>query len=58
LHVEGHHGQHAPENLAMIADSVAFLKANGREVVYDAEHFFDGFKENPAYAMETLAGGR
>ncbi len=43
------------ENLAMIADSVAFLKANGREVVYDAEHFFDGFKETPEYALETLA---
>jgi 2-isopropylmalate synthase len=43
------------ENLAMIADSVAFLKANGREVIYDAEHFFDGFKDAPDYALETLA---
>jgi 2-isopropylmalate synthase len=43
------------ENLAMIADSVDFLKTNGREVVYDAEHFFDGFKDSPEYAMETLA---
>lgn len=42
------------ENLAMIRDSVAFLKENGRTVVYDAEHFFDGYKDNPAYAMETL----
>ncbi|MDA8212006.1 MAG: citramalate synthase [Clostridia bacterium] len=49
------------ENLAMIRESVAYLKAQGREVVYDAEHFFDGFKANPAYALETLkaaqAGG-
>ena len=42
------------ENLAMIADSVAFLKSRDREVVYDAEHFFDGYKANPAYALETL----
>ena len=42
------------ENLAMIEDSVRFLRANGREVVYDAEHFFDGFKANPSYALETL----
>jgi len=34
------------ENLAMIYDSVRFLKANGLEVIYDAEHFFDGYKEN------------
>jgi 2-isopropylmalate synthase len=43
------------ENLAMIADSVAFLKENGREVIYDAEHFFDGFKDDPDYALDTLA---
>lgn len=42
------------ENLAMIRDSVAFLKAEGREIVYDAEHFFDGFFSNPEYALETL----
>ena len=42
------------ENLAMIADSVAFLAANTPEVIYDAEHFFDGFKRNPAYALKTL----
>lgn len=44
------------ENLALIEDSVAFLKANGREVVYDAEHFFDGYADNPEYALATLAG--
>jgi len=42
------------ENLAMIRDTVAFLKAAGREVVYDAEHFFDGWAANPEYALATL----
>jgi 2-isopropylmalate synthase len=42
------------ENLAMIEDTVRFLVQNAREVVYDAEHFFDGYKDNPAYAMATL----
>ncbi|MPZ22222.1 MAG: citramalate synthase [Dehalococcoidia bacterium] len=39
------------ENLAMIRDSVAFMKKEGREVVFDAEHFFDGFLDNPDYAL-------
>jgi 2-isopropylmalate synthase len=43
------------ENLAMIEDSIAFLAANGREVIHDAEHFFDGFKADPDYALRTLA---
>lgn len=42
------------ENLAMIGKSVAFMKAHHKEVVYDAEHFFDGYKADPAYALETL----
>ena len=42
------------ENLAMIGDSIAFLKAQGKEVVFDAEHFFDGYKANPEYALKTL----
>ena len=42
------------ENLAMITDSVAFLKENCEEVVYDAEHFFDGWKNNRDYALKTL----
>ncbi|MFP4031087.1 MAG: citramalate synthase [Desulfococcaceae bacterium] len=42
------------ENLAMIRDTVAFLKGRGREVIYDAEHFFDGFRDNPEYALSTL----
>ena len=43
------------ENLALIADTVAFLKAAGREVIFDAEHFFDGYKRNPEYALNCLA---
>jgi 2-isopropylmalate synthase len=46
------------ENLAMIADSIAFLKSNGKEVVFDAEHFFDGYKANPDYALNTLQAAR
>jgi len=42
------------ENLEMIRDSITFLRANGRRVIYDAEHWFDGYKQNPAYALETL----
>ena len=42
------------ENLAMIQDSVEFLRANGRRVIYDAEHWFDGYKANPDYALQTL----
>lgn len=42
------------ENLSMIKDSVAFLKASGLEVIYDAEHFFDAYKANPEYTIETL----
>lgn len=42
------------ENLEMIADSVLYFKERGKEVVYDAEHFFDGYKANPDYALLTL----
>jgi 2-isopropylmalate synthase len=44
------------ENLAMIADSIAFLRAQDRRVIYDAEHWFDGYKHNAPYALETLNG--
>jgi 2-isopropylmalate synthase len=54
LHVEEVMGNTLAENLAMIRDSVKFLKWNGREVIYDAEHFFDGYKNNPGYALQTL----
>jgi len=43
------------DNLAMIADTVAALRAADRRVVYDAEHFFDGYARDPAYALATLA---
>lgn len=42
------------ENQAMIRDTVRHLKKHGREVVYDAEHFFDGYKDNPDHALATL----
>jgi len=43
------------ENLVMIEDSTRYLVAQGREVIYDAEHFFDGYKSDPDYALKTLA---
>ncbi len=46
------------ENLAMIADTVAHLKANGREVFYDAEHFFDSYKDNPTYSIQTVKAAK
>lgn len=42
------------ENLRMIEDSVRFLTKHGRKVIYDAEHFFDGYTDNPEYALQTL----
>jgi 2-isopropylmalate synthase len=44
----------AEENLRMIAETVGFLVENGRRVVFDAEHFFDGYREDAEFAMETL----
>ncbi|MBE7382814.1 MAG: citramalate synthase [Leptolyngbya sp. SIO1E4] len=43
------------ENLAMIADTISFLRDQGRRIIYDAEHWFDGYKANPDYALQTLA---
>ena len=43
------------ENLAMIEDSARYLTSQGREVIYDAEHFFDGYRADPEYAFRTLA---
>lgn len=54
LHVEEVLKTDGPTNLAMIEDSVRLLKQAGREVIYDAEHFFDGYKNNAEYAMQTL----
>src|SRR5437870_7511038 len=55
LHVREVLGTTLEENLRMISDSVAHCKAAGREVFYDAEHFFDGYRHNPEYALQTLA---
>jgi 2-isopropylmalate synthase len=46
------------ENLRMITDSVALCRAAGREVFYDSEHFFDGYRHNPDYALATLRAAR
>jgi 2-isopropylmalate synthase len=54
LHVEQIMDNSLEENLTMIRDTVKFLKANGRETIYDAEHFFDGYKNNRNYAVKTL----
>jgi len=61
LHVTQILGVSLDENLKMIEETLAYLKKKGREVIYDAEHFFDGYRENPEYALKTiqaaLAGG-
>jgi 2-isopropylmalate synthase len=54
LHVEKVLETTLEENLAMISDSVAYFKSLDKEVVYDAEHFFDGYLLNPDYALATL----
>ena len=46
------------ENLAMISDSVGYLAAFGREVIYDAEHFFDGYFHNPEFALKTICAAQ
>ena len=42
------------ENINMIRETVAYFKKNGREVIFDAEHFFDGYRSNPTYALASL----
>ncbi len=58
LHVRDVLGATPEENLAMVADSIAFPRAAGREMVYDAEHYFDGYKDDSAYALATLRAAR
>jgi 2-isopropylmalate synthase len=58
LHVEEVLRTTLAENLAMIGETVDFLRQQGREVVYDAEHFFDGYRNNPAYALASLSAAR
>src|SRR3954451_25056360 len=54
LHLEKVTRVSREENLAMIGDSVGFCGAQGKRVVYDAEHFFDGYRDDSAYALECL----
>ena len=54
LHVRDVLGVPLDENLKMIDDSVRFLVRHGRRVFYDAEHFFDGYRANPAYCLKTI----
>ena len=54
LHVEAIMSNTKEENLNMIQESIAYLLGKNREVLYDAEHFYDGYKANPDYALETL----
>ncbi|MEM7268153.1 MAG: citramalate synthase [Pseudomonadota bacterium] len=58
FHVEAALGISLDENLANIGDSIAHLKALGREPLFDAEHFFDGYKANPDYALKALDAAR
>ncbi len=53
-HVSKVLGTSVEENLKMIEDSVHFLKKEGREVIFDLEHFFDGYKDDPDYAKQVL----
>ena len=54
LHVRDVLRRSLDENLRIIEGSVKFLKQRGRTVIYDAEHFFDGYRDNPTYALKTL----
>ena len=54
LHVKNVLGTTSEENLRMIYDSVHYLREAGREVIFDAEHYFDGFKADPKYALKTV----
>ena len=54
LHLEKVTQVEPEENLRMIADSVGFLAGQGKRVIYDAEHFFDGFRDDPDYALRCL----
>jgi 2-isopropylmalate synthase len=46
------------ENLTIISETVGFLKSHGKEVIYDAEHFFDGYNANPDFALRTLEAAK
>ncbi len=54
FHVEHALNTTLEENLDMISDSVKYLKSKGKQVFFDAEHFFDGYKNNPEYALKAI----
>ncbi|MEH2122510.1 citramalate synthase [Nostoc sp.] len=54
LHVTASLKTTLEENLAMIRDTIEYLRSQGRRIIYDAEHWFDGYKHNPDYALQTL----
>jgi len=58
LHVRGVIGASLQENIDMIGETVAYLKQRMNEVFFDAEHFFDGYRANAAYALEALRAAR
>ena len=58
LHVKRALGITNEQNLVLISDTVRYIKDHGKEVVYDAEHFFDGYLANPEYALQTLEAAR
>jgi len=58
LHVTEVLGAAPAENVDMVGDSVRFIAERGREVIYDAEHFFDGYRSDAAYALSTLRAAR
>ena len=58
LHVKRALGITEEENLLLISETVKYLKDHGKEVVYDAEHFFDGYFANPDYALKTLEAAK
>ncbi|NMG57603.1 citramalate synthase [Geitlerinema sp. P-1104] len=54
LHVTEGLNTSLEENLAMIQDTIEYFRSQGRRVIYDAEHWFDGYQQNPSYALQTL----
>src|ERR1700692_1124785 len=58
LHVRKALGITEEENLKLISDTVRYLKAHVKEVIYDAEHFFDGYQDSPDFALRPLEAAR
>ncbi len=54
LHVQKILNATLDENLVLVSDTIAFFKQHGKEVIFDAEHYFDGYKANPEYAINVL----